>query len=220
MSHSTKRHILDIEGAAYHLDEIADAGILFDRLVALDPDHEHVRDERIPYWAELWPSAIALARHVAVSPLIRHGATLVEIGCGAGLPGIVAGSRGARVTFTDYMDEALQLAEHNWKLNHSGAASFLRLDWRSPVDLEPADVLLASDVAYEQRAFQPLLDCFDSWLKPGGTLLLSEPGRRYLADFFAGLKQRGYRWEKKTETVFLRGVHTPVGVYEMTKTGG
>ena len=217
MNGITKRHTLEIEGATYHLDEVADSDVLFDRLLALDPGHEHVRDERIPYWAELWPSAIALARHVAVSPRIRNGAALIEIGCGTGLPGIVAGSRGARITFTDYIEEALELAEHNWKLNHAGKAAFVRLDWRTPPALEPADVLLASDVAYEQRAFQPLLDCFDSLLKPGGTLLFSEPGRMYLQDFFAGLEQRGYRLERHTEAVFLRGVRTAVGVYEIRK---
>ena len=107
----------------------------------------------------LW--ALSQVSRQAVSPRIRNGAALIEIGCGTGLPGIVAGSRGARITFTDYIEEALELAEHNWKLNHAGKAAFVRLDWRTPPALEPADVLLASDVAYEQRAFQPLHDRLD-----------------------------------------------------------
>src|SRR5262245_63915601 len=47
-----------------------------------------------PYWAHLWSGAAVLAGVVPA-----QAGTVLEIGCGLGLPGLVAARRGARVTF-------------------------------------------------------------------------------------------------------------------------
>ena len=57
------------------------------------------RDEFLPYWAELWPSALALARVVARRPLT--GRRVIELGCGLGLPALAAALAGGRVLATD-----------------------------------------------------------------------------------------------------------------------
>ncbi|HSU09647.1 MAG TPA: hypothetical protein VLK57_10630, partial [Pseudonocardia sp.] len=55
-------------------------------------------DEYPPYWAELWPSSIALARAVAAAAPV--GARVLELGCGLGLPSITAALCGAHVLAT------------------------------------------------------------------------------------------------------------------------
>src|SRR4051812_115944 len=56
-------------------------------------DEEAFEDEEfLPYWAELWPSGVALAR--AVSPRALRGARTLELGCGLGLPSIAAALAG------------------------------------------------------------------------------------------------------------------------------
>jgi predicted nicotinamide N-methyase len=55
------------------------------------------RDEFLPYWAELWPAATALA---AALPAQLGGVRVVELGCGLGVPSLVAAARGAEVTAT------------------------------------------------------------------------------------------------------------------------
>src|SRR5262249_28388999 len=55
-----------------------------------------------PYWAHLWSGALVLAEAVP-----RGRRTVLEIGCGLGLPGLVAARRGARVTFVDPAPAAL-----------------------------------------------------------------------------------------------------------------
>ena len=66
-------------------------------------------DEFLPYWAELWPAALAL---VAALPPIG-GLRVVELGCGLGLPSLVAAARGAEVTATDWAPDAIELLERN-----------------------------------------------------------------------------------------------------------
>lgn len=217
MKYDFETRVLKLEDIEVKLLEIKNSDELFASLLSLEPDNENVIDERIPYWAELWPSAIALSRHILKIDRIGGGTEVLEIGCGLGLPGIVAGKKGARVTFTDYMDDALDFAKENWKQNNTSDAMFQLLDWRNP-DLSLAtDVLLASDVAYEQRAFEPLLKTFDAMLKPGGLILLSEPGRKYMPAFFQKLEAAGYRYRKFSYTEFLRGVNSEIGVYEISR---
>src|SRR5215472_2380055 len=73
-------------------------------------------DEYLPYWADLWPAARMLAKAILREPWMP-GLEALEIGCGLGLPGIVALSRGLRVTFSDYDPCALRFAADNARLN-------------------------------------------------------------------------------------------------------
>ena len=72
---------------------------------------EFERDERLPYWADIWPSARVLATHVA--RLKGRGRSLLELGCGAGLVATSAALAGFRVCATDYYEDALRFTELN-----------------------------------------------------------------------------------------------------------
>src|SRR5262249_32627489 len=87
------------------------AGLLPRDSEALLDEHAFEHDEFLPYWAELWPSGVALAS--AVSRLVVHGLRVLELGCGLALPSITAARRGARVLATDWSAEAVALAEWN-----------------------------------------------------------------------------------------------------------
>src|ERR1700683_1670670 len=73
-------------------------------------------DEYMPYWADLWPAARMLAK-VILRENWTPGTQALEVGCGLGLPGIVALSRGLKVTFSDYDACALRFAADNARLN-------------------------------------------------------------------------------------------------------
>ena len=183
---------LEIEGHSFRLSLVSNADALLDRLLAKGEEHEDVVDERIPYWADLWPSAIALSRYLVREELAGPGMEVLEIGCGLALPGIVAGRLGARVTLSDYQEEALLLARHNWSQNQVGAAAFRQMDWRAPDPALAADLVLASDVAYEARAFAPLARAFQTLCRPGGSLLLAEPNRAIARPFLDALQLDGF----------------------------
>ncbi len=169
----------------------ADMDELLDALIAKGTDHPDVRDERLPYWADIWPSALALAARVAREGWIRPDQCVLELGCGPGVAGLCA-AEAARVVVSDLQPDALQLATLNWLVNVGRAPETLLLDWRDPQPAWAADVLLASDVAYEARFFMPLIRTFQTMLRPGGYAILGEPGRPVARPFFEQLAAAGF----------------------------
>lgn len=152
-------------------------------------------DERLPYWAELWPSARALAAEL-LDRDPPHGRT-VELGCGLALPSLVLRWRGVEVVASDYYPEALDFAVANALRNDISPPEPLLLDWRSPPpDLLPFEFVVAADVLYERRNAEALVDLFPRVVAPGGTVLLADPGRTYLPHFQELLTDRGWRVEE------------------------
>ena len=105
------------------------------------------------------------------------GSEALEIGCGLGLPGTVALSRGLRVTFSDYDATALRFAAENARLNGFDDFRVLQMDWRNPPDDLRVPILLASDLVYEQRNVEPLVSLIKQVLAPDGFCLLSDQDR-------------------------------------------
>ncbi|HMR42570.1 MAG TPA: methyltransferase domain-containing protein [Saprospiraceae bacterium] len=209
---------LDLSIPPYNIriSTVGNVDALYDRLIAKGADHEDVRDERIPYWADLWHSALALARYLVASGIVQPGMRVTELGCGLGLSGIAAGLLGAELTFTDYMDEALHYARLNWQQNiPDRPAQFVRMDWRQPDPTLAADLILAADVVYEQRAIEPLLHTFKTLARPGGLILLSEPGRAVGKTFFEKLPAAGFTFSKTTVQETLKALTQTVHILKI-----
>src|SRR5262245_32394854 len=132
-------------------------------------------DEYMPYWADLWPAARMLAKAILRESWAGQGA--LEFGCGLGLPGVVALSVGLHVTFSDYDPCALRFAADNARINGFTDFQTLLLDWRNP----PADlkvpVLLGSDLIYEIRNVEPMVQFIKHVLAPGGLCLITDQDR-------------------------------------------
>jgi predicted nicotinamide N-methyase len=137
-------------------------------------------EEFLPYWAELWPSGLALARHVAERDL--EGLRVLELGCGLGLPALAAAQRGADVLATDWAEDATELLRRNAERN----GVFLRVArvrWSEPEPLlraAPWDLVLGADLLYEARNAEQLAELLPAL---GGEVLLAEPGRPYAKQF-------------------------------------
>jgi predicted nicotinamide N-methyase len=152
-------------------------------------------EERLPYWAELWPSGVALARAVGVRSL--HGQHVIELGCGLGLPSIAAALAGGRVLATDWSEDAVARAAANAERN-GAAIETLVCSWSRPEPIEargPWNLVLASDVLYESRDVAPLLALLPRLLAPGGEAWIADPGRPPAARF---LEQAAERFDIRT----------------------
>ncbi len=166
----------------------------YDRLIddaAADPE------QNLPYWAELWPSGVALAGKIARDPAIVQGRRVLELGCGLGVTAVAALRAGADLLVTDYSLEALALCSLN-TLEQAGAEpETLRVNWRDPGSSAHGagvgfPVVLAADVLYERRDVDPLLAFVERVVAPNGELWLAEPGRPPAARFLESIGARGW----------------------------
>jgi predicted nicotinamide N-methyase len=142
---------------------------------ALISEEAFARDEFLPYWAELWPAALALA---SALPEPLGAVRVVEVGCGLGVPSLVAAARGGVVTATDWAEDAIALLRRNAALNGLELRAEVR-DWRDPWR-EEFDLALAADVLYEERNVKPLVSALRR-LAPVSLVALA--GRPYEAEF-------------------------------------
>ncbi len=154
-----------------------------------------------PYWSVLWRSGVALAHELDGQAL--DGLRVVELGCGLGVPSIVAARAGAAVLATDRCEEALSLLRRNAGRNGVEIETAV-VDWASPVDLLdriPFDLALAADVLYEPASADPLLSLMPQ-LAP--KCLLADPGRPAASEF---LEEAGRRWRVETRALGVVEIH-------------
>lgn len=154
-------------------------------------EREFERDERLPYWAELWPSARALARHLLDGPLPQG--PVLELGSGVALPSLALRSRGAAALATDYYPEALEFARVNALRNELPPPDTLLLDWREPPEeLGRFPLVLAADVLYESRNAEWLAALLPRATAPDGVAWIADPGRMYRSDLEDAMRAAGW----------------------------
>ena len=172
-----------------------------------DPDDliseaDFARDDRLPYWADLWPAAIVLAGFLeqrAMSDGTSAGGPgggptprALELGCGLGLVTIAAMRSGYDVLATDYYADSTLLTARNALRVVEREPSLRMVDWRAlPDDLGTFDVVLAADVLYE-KVYAPLVaEAIKRTLAPDGFALVSDQGRVALGLFLEEAIRRG-----------------------------
>jgi predicted nicotinamide N-methyase len=171
-----------LRGAALQVLRPRDADALLD-------EHAFEHEEYLPYWAELWPSGVALARRVAARAL--KGASVLELGCGLGLPSLAAALAGGRVLATDWSPQAIELLRDNAERNGAALETAI-VDWQRPAPLlerAPWDLVLGADLLYERRNVAPLLELLPPLLGERGQLWLADPGRAPVEDFLSAFER-------------------------------
>jgi ETFB lysine methyltransferase len=168
-------------------------------------EEDFSRDERLPYWAELWPSARVLAEHVA--HMDGAGRTALELGCGAGLVSTSASLAGFSVLASDYYEDAARFARVNARRNHAPPVRAMMLDWRHlPPELERFDLVLASDVLYERPYGDVVAGVIAATLKDGGLAIVADPGRVGREAFLAAFPEHGLAERSRQDVPFVDGV--------------
>ena len=184
---------------------------------ALIDEEDFDRNERLPYWAELWPSAIALARHLHERDLT--GTCAIELGCGVGLPTVAALARGAHVLATDHYGAALDFAAHNARANLGQDPKIALLDWRAPEVPHPAafDLVLGADVLYERPNAVALADLVPKLLALEGEAIFADPRRDTAPGFLAIMRDEGFEVDTRGTTVEREGGEVTVLLHRMRR---
>ena len=176
---------------------------------------DYVKDERLPYWADIWPSSLALARSLA--ELEPRPARMLELGCGLGLVTIAALRAGHDVLATDYYPDALLFTQRN-AIAATGRSPDTRMaNWRAwPVDAGRFDLVVASDVLYEQPYAALVAGVIAASLTPGGVAFVADPGRVALPAFIEACVEAGLDITARTQVPHDHGaIHQVITIHEI-----
>jgi SAM-dependent methyltransferase len=171
-----------------------------DDLLAGDAGVRCLRAGQMPYWAEIWPASVGIARRLMRGPSLA-GRRVMDLGCGIGIAGLAAATRGAEVWFVDRVDDALHFAAFNAR-HVEAPVHQVQLDWFEATADGRYDLLLLADVAYEERNFAPLRRHLRGCLRPAGHALLGDPYRVATSHFIEGLAPEFAIHSDRVETSF------------------
>jgi predicted nicotinamide N-methyase len=163
------------------------------------------------YGAKVWPAAASLADFLDTGQYFNtlppdrlrglRGRTVLELGAGVGLVGLVAAMHGAHVVLTDAVPDLLDAMRANANTNAAavqaagGSITVLPLYWGDKAEIEavvgalPAgrgggfDLILGADLLYAASSFGVLFTTLRSCSRPptptteGTTVLLAYPDR-------------------------------------------
>ena len=180
-------------------------------------EEDFVKDERLPYWADVWPSSLILAGKLL--ELDGRGKTALELGCGVGLSTLAATKAGFDVLSTDYYEDALDVTRANVFRNLGKLARTRLVDWRHlPVDLGAFDLVFASDVLYEKEYALLLPVILSRVLSPGGLALIADPGRVAAPDFVEACGDHGLVIREKETRPFEAGeIRQKIDIYQIER---
>jgi predicted nicotinamide N-methyase len=165
---------------------------------------EYVKDERLPYWADVWPSSLVLAEWIADRP--GGGQSMLELGCGLGLVTAAAMSAGYAVTATDYYDDALLFTRVNARRVTGREPVTRMVNWHElPDDLGRFDFVVACDVLYEKPNAEFVAEAMVRTLATGGEGVMADPGRIAIDEFLDACRKCEFRRVETIERKFAVG---------------
>lgn len=180
-----------------------DGDALLDELLAQDDPDE----DRLPFWAELWPSGIALAGAIAGRRLT--GLRALELGCGLGLVSVAAALAGASVTAVDRSPEAIAFTAANAARNGVALRTAV-CSFDQPGELlaeAPWDLVLAADVLYDRDNLPALSRLLPRLVGGTGEVLLADPERRLAGAFLADVDAAGWQRERVESQLATVAIH-------------
>ena len=209
----TKTIAIQVKHLHCQIDIIANFDDVLETYATQYPDDT----DTIPYFADIWPSARALAHYLVMQEDQIRDQHIIELGCGLGLPAIVAAKlEAASVTASDFHPAAIPYCKKNAIKNGVAHIRCHQLDWRNPDINMKFDCIIGSDLLYEEPQIHSLLHCITQLQKPNSQLILADPLRKHIQEAANKLESTGWKIELHPidEILILHGTrarhtHTP-----------
>jgi predicted nicotinamide N-methyase len=154
---------------------------IYASLLKLDPTTP------FPYWAKLWPSALALISILQKHPSLIRDKTVLELGAGIGLPSLMMADIAKSIQISDYDKEAVALLQKNIEYLQLQNAEAIKLDWNALPETIHPEVVILSDVNYDPTQFETLINLIKKFIHQGCTIILSTPQRIMASPFVLAL---------------------------------
>jgi len=176
---------------------------------------EAMKDEVLPYWAEIWPCSFVLAEFI-MDDLPMPEKHCLELGAGVGLVSVAAAKAGAHILATDYAPEAMEFIRLNsWQNEVFVKAE--RMDWRDIRLTDNFDFIFAADVLYERRNLLPVVLAVDKLLRPDGAAYIADPRREIAKDFLALASENNFKVEVYSKPLQTSDRLLNIDIYELKK---
>lgn len=202
------------------LDESID--ILCEHFGEEDQD-QSLAEEHCPYFGVMWEAGIGLSQFLTRD--MCEGKKILEIGCGLALPSFIATRFGGNVIATDFHADVplfLELNQEKNKINFE----YQVMNWRNEIERTKNaygqfDLVLGSDILYESQHAMQVAEALIAFLKPGGKIILSDPGRAYVQKFISSMKELGYpevfTTQKVSADLTTKNKEREIYIFEFTK---
>lgn len=192
MKYHTIIHQRKLGNKLFVVEAIRDLDEAIDMLcesLSADEQQDPFAPDLCPYFGIFWHASEALGVYLNDHPEVVKGKTVLELGCGLGFPSMVAAHLGGKVLATDFHPLVAEYFARNC-LHSQVESGYQRLNWREET-AGKYDVVMGSDVLYESQHPKDVANALLKFVKPGGKILLSDPGRNYLPKFLQAMKDAG-----------------------------
>ena len=145
-----------------------------------------------PLFGVVWPAGEILARLMISYDIDSR--RILEMGCGIGLASLVLNERKADISATDIHPCAGDFLQHNSQLNCGRHIPFFRTAWEDRQLDSPGifDLLIGSDLLYEQIHPKALSMFIKMYAKPRSEVIIVEASRGYGKNFRYRMESLGF----------------------------
>lgn len=145
-----------------------------------------------PLFGVVWPAGEILARLMLNYDIDSR--RILEMGCGIGLASLVLNERSANISATDIHPCAGDFLQYNSQLNSGRHIPFFRTAWEDrQIECQGIfDLLIGSDLLYEQIHPKALSLFIKKYAKPRSEVIIVEASRGYGKNFRYRMNCLGY----------------------------
>lgn len=169
--------------------QIKDMPAYIDKLVAKAKPGKTVE---LPLWAKIWPSCLFLGLYLQHAKLADVDSVL-ELGAGVAVIGIVAAKMGHAVTVTDIEDDALLFARINALANDvADKVTTVKADFtKDSLDVR-FGYIIGCEVLYNESTYKKVAGFVDKHLAEGpeAEVLLAMDKKRQAQEFFKAASEK------------------------------